>query len=134
MNVARAFADYLATVKSLTLGQNLFISRVPSSNQVGNRTVWWIKANGGTVVSRGVQGSAVRQYLIEIYCRDVSAEGLYETLQALGDSLTTAGCMTLAGYDVIHVDTNGPWTDQDLDSEERTVGLLQVKLTINLTT
>lgn len=129
MTVSQAFAAYLASTQGLTLGQNLFISRVPSSNKVSD-PVFWIKSYGGPLLSRSIQGRASKQYVIEVYFRAYGAETVDETLQALGEALTPKN-ITLAGYDLQDADTNGPWTDQDLDDEERTVGLLQVKLLIN---
>jgi hypothetical protein len=129
MNVVRAFANYLQATDVATLGQDLFISRAPSSNQVIDR-IFWLKAGGGSTVSKTVDGSTTKQYIIEIYHRDVNTEGVHETLQELGEDLSCAGCVTLEDYDVLEVATNGPWTDQDLDNEEREVGLLQATITI----
>lgn len=129
MNVVRAFADYLHSVGIATLGTDLFISRAPSSNKTGDR-IFWLKANGGNQDARSVNGSTTQNYIIEVYHRDVSTEGVYETLQELGEDLACAGCLTLASYDVIQAVINGPWTDQDLDDEERTVGLMQVTITV----
>lgn len=134
MNVVRAFANYLQDSDVATLGQDLFISRAPSSNRTIDGQpidrIFWLKANGGSQVLRTINGSAQNNHVISIYHRDVDSEGVYETLQELGEDLTCAGCLTLESYDVIQTVINGPWTDQDLDNEERTVGLLQVTITI----
>lgn len=132
MNVVRAFANYLEDAGVATLGTDLFISRAPSSLTTGNR-IFWLKATGGGEVSRAITGSAERQYVIEVYHRDTSTEGVYETMQQLGDDLVCAGCLTLEGYDVEDVRTNGPFADQDLDNEERTVALLQVTVSVRNT-
>lgn len=129
MTVAKAFANYLVAANGLTLGTNLFISRVPSSNQASD-PVWWLKQSGGQVVSRTTQGGALKQYLIEVNMRAYGGEAVDEALQALGDSLTTS-FVTFDEYDLYQIEPNGPWTDQDLDNEERSVGLLQVKVIIN---
>jgi hypothetical protein len=136
MNVVRAFAQYLGDAGVATLGRNLFISRVPSSKKLRDEgidpnRIFWLKAGGGSPVSKSVNGSSTKNYIIEIYLRDLEADDVNETLQELGDDLSCAGCVTLEGYDVMEVGTNGPWSDQDLDNEERTVGLLQVTITIH---
>lgn len=136
MNVVRAFAEYLQGAGVATLGQNLFISRVPSSKKLREENIdpnriFWLKAGGGSPVSKSVNGSSTKNHVIEIYLRDLEGNAVNETLQELGDDLSCAGCVTLEGYDVVEVDTNGPWSDQDLDDEERTVGLLQVTITIH---
>lgn len=129
MNVVRAFANYLQDSDVATLGQDLFISRAPSSNKTIDR-IFWLKANGGSQISRSVNGSAQNNHVISVYHRDTDSESVYETLQELGEDLTCTGCLTLENYDVIQTVINGPWTDQDLDNEERTVGLMQVTITI----
>lgn len=129
MNVVRAFAEYLQGIGVATLGQDLFISRAPSSNNVPPR-IFWVKAAGGTSLPRMVNGSSQKTSVIELNHRDVRTEGVYDTLQSLGDDLTCAGCLTLEGYQVTDVSVEGPWTDQDLDDEERDVGLLQITITI----
>jgi hypothetical protein len=130
MNVVRAFAEYLQGTGVATLGQDLFISRAPSSNKVPDR-IFWLKAAGGPPPKKSVSGSSTKPYVIEIYHRDVNTEGVHEVLQELGDDLSCAGCVTLQDYNVTEVQASGPWTDQDLDNEERTVGLLQVTITIH---
>ena len=129
MNVARAFASYLQDTGVATLGQDLFISRAPLSTEVPSR-IFWLKASGGTEVAKSVNGRAQRQHLIEVYHRDTDTAAVYDVMQELSDDLTCAGCLTLEGYEVLEVSTSGPFTDQDLDDEERTVGLLQVRITI----
>lgn len=137
MNVLRAFANYLQTTGVATLGQDLFISRAPSStakavngSPVSDR-IFWLKSAGGTTISKAVTGSTQKNYLIELYLRDVNTEGVHETMQDLGEDLSCTGCVTLENYDVVSVSVNGPWTDQDMDNEERDVGLLQITVLIN---
>jgi hypothetical protein len=129
MNVTRALANYLQSISVGTFGTDIFISRAPSSDKVPD-SIFWLKATGGSLLKKAVNGSSQRNYVIEIYHRDVNTESVYETLQGLGEDLTCAGCVTLESYDVVEIVTNGPWTDQDLDNEERTVGLLQATITI----
>lgn len=128
MNIVRSFAEYLQGVNVAILGNDLFISRAPSSSNVPDR-IFWLKAAGGPPVQRSVNGGSRQSRVIELYHRDVKAEGVYETMQEIADDITCAGCVTLSGYDVIEVQTSGPWTDQDLDNEERQVGLLQITIT-----
>lgn len=128
MNLVRAFAQYLESIGVATLGQDLFISRAPSSNNAPDR-IFWVKAAGGTSLPSTVNGSTQRTSVLELYHRDVRTEGVYDTMQTLGDDLTCSGCLTLEGYQVTDVSVDGPWTDQDLDNEERDVGLLQITIT-----
>lgn len=126
MNVVRAFANYLTNIGIGTFGQDLFISRAPAEP---NR-IFWLKANGGSSVARSVTGQDQKAYVIEVFHRDTNTEAVYEAMQELADDITCAGCLALEGYEVVSVSINGPFTDQDLDNEERTVGFMQITLTI----
>lgn len=134
MNIVEAFAEYLASTVGATLGHDLFISRAPASNsnsQDGDAipdNLWWIVAGGGVAVS-GSQSRRMRSYTINVYYRDRKAENVYNKLQSLSDAMTCDGCLSLAGYDVIDARETGLWSDQDLDDENRSVGLLQVTIT-----
>lgn len=130
MNVTHAFAEYLEGAGLATLGTDMFISRAPSSTKAGNR-VFWLKAAGGSTPIRSVNGTPRVEHVIEIYHRDVAGEGVYETLQSLGDLLSDAGCVPLSGYNVMSISTNGPWADQDLDDEEREVGMIQATIIVH---
>jgi hypothetical protein len=129
MTVAQAFATYLQSINVATVGTNLFMSRWPSSKKTADPS-FLIKEAPGQLVQRTIQGQAINRYLIELYMRDYNASNVDATLQSLRGQLTTSA-VTLSGYTLYsNPETNGPWSDQDLDDEERTVGLLQIRLTI----
>jgi hypothetical protein len=129
MTVAQAFAGYLESIDVATLGTNLFISRWPSSNKISDPS-FLIKDAGGQLIQRTIQGQAINQYLIELYMRYYGAGTVDATLQSLRGQLTT-NAVTLSGYTLYsNPETNGPWSDQDLDDEERTVGFMQIKFVI----
>lgn len=129
MTVSRAFANYLQSIGVGTLGTNLFLSRWPSSNKIADPS-FLIKEAPGQLVKRTIQGQAINRYLIELYMRAYGGGTVDETLQSLRGQLTTSA-VTLESYTLYsNPETNGPWADQDLDDEERTVGLLQIKFVI----
>jgi hypothetical protein len=131
MNVARSFAQYLEDSGVATFGQDLFISRAPTSNDRDTsgstvpQNIWWLVANGGSPDSR-----LLRNYSLNVYYRDRSADAVYEKLQKLEEDITCEGCLTLEGYEVVEVVSSGFFADQDIDSEDRTVGLLQVNIKV----
>lgn len=135
MSLVTDFADYLQTLGVATRGQDLFTSRAPSSQTlrtlgVNPNRIFWVKAAPGGPPERSVDGSQRVSYGLELYHRDLSADDVAGTLEALSDSLQCSGCVTMTGYSVYGISVEGPWTDQDLDNEERTVGLLQITITI----
>jgi hypothetical protein len=129
MTVAQAFAGYLESIDVATLGTNLFISRWPSSNQIADPS-FLIKDAPGQLVKRTIQGQPINQYLIELYMRSYGGGTVDQTMSTLRGQITGYG-VTLTGFTLAeNPEVNGPWSDQDLDDEERTVGVLQVKLKI----
>ena len=129
MNVVEAFKDYLVSRSIGTFAEDLFISRVPSGVSVPD-DVWWLRLEGGSSGTYNVNQGNQRPVTISVYRRSVSAAKVYDDLEALNDLVSCSGCLELEGYNVIGVSTIGPFADQDLDGEERTVGMLQVTVTI----
>lgn len=75
-------------------------------------------------------GESVKQYIIDIRLRSRDYETVYENLQALEEDINADLCSQLTGYDTIDVEATNFPIDDDLDSEDRKVGLLRVTLTI----
>ncbi|RDH76344.1 hypothetical protein DVS77_21560 [Mycolicibacterium moriokaense] len=128
MNIVTALANYLTDQDVATLGQDLFISRAPTSNDLNEageeipQNIWWLLASGGT------QTRGFETYNVDVWYRDIDAEAVYNKLQALHDSVHNA-TVPLTGFEVIRVEALAPVVDQDIDNEERTVGLLQLTIT-----
>lgn len=134
MTLVTAFADYLQSIGVATRGEDLFTSRAPSSKALdiaghnANR-IFWVKSAPGAPPERSVNGPQRQFHGIDLYHRDLSADAVDETLQMLSDKLSCPGCVHIPGFDVLEIEVEGPWSDQDLDNEERTVGLLQLTIT-----
>lgn len=134
MNIVESFAQYMEDSGVATLGHDLFISRAPASNSDDANgspipdNLWWLTAGGGAQVT-GSQTRKMHAYTLNIYYRDRQAMSVYDKLQQLADDVTCAGCLELEDHEVIGVELSGLWSDQDLDDESRTVGLLQVTIT-----
>lgn len=129
MNIAEDFATYLATITGSTLGQDLFIGEAPSSNKVGD-SIYWIVTSGGAKTLKAQTGEAIKAYTIDIYYRSTNYQGVYDAMQTLEEELNCAGCVQIGSYDTIEVEAITFPIDNDLDNEERKVGLLQANLTI----
>ena len=128
MNLIETFGDWLIEQSVMTSGQ-LYISRVPSGPNAPD-TLWWLKAEGGADLSRYVTGESIQNTVIGVYYRDTDPQAVYNRLEALRNLVVCAGCLTLEGYTIKETPTTqGPFTDQDLDNEEREVGTLKVVLT-----
>ena len=127
MNIAETFATYLQTLGIATLGQTLFVGNAPSSNRVSD-SIYWIVESGGSPLSQNKTGETIKSTTLEIYYRDINYKNVYDKLNSLEDSLTCSGCVQLNGFDIIKIDVVSYPIDQDLDNEDRKIGMLQVNL------
>lgn len=115
--------------ESVTTSGQIKIHRASAGTESPD-SIWWLKAEGGTHVGFSVDGIPTQTNVIGCYFRHRSAKEVYDTLEALRDTVTTAGCFTLDGYQVVEIPTTfGPFNDEDIDDEDRTVGYIQVTIT-----
>lgn len=128
MSVVSAFASYLESFTGTTLGQDLFIGEAPSSLKVPD-TIWWVVNNGGGVVQRNATNESRKNYQFNVFHRGVDYGSVLTALDSLEEDLNCEGCVELVGYDTIEIEATGFPIDQDLDNEDRKVGLLQVTIT-----
>lgn len=126
-NIADAFATFLENNTTATLGQDLFISNAPSSNQTTN-DLWWITLSGGSKVQTLPTGEPIKAYTINVYRRHRSYQQVYDDLTALEELLNCDGCTQLTGFDTLDIEANLLSVDNDLDSEDRKIGLLQATI------
>ena len=130
MNIAKSFATYLQDELSVaTIGQDLFIGLAPRSDKAPD-TLWWIKAFGGDPTTRLKTGETMKQYIVEINYRNRDYETVYEQLQSVEESINSDTCSQITGYDTIDIEATTFPIDDDIDSEDRKVGLLRITLTI----
>ncbi len=131
MNIVKTFANYLQDELGLgTLGQDIFVSRAPGGVGTLN-DIWWLVLDQPSSSERTATGEWRQSVGIGVYFRSVNPETVYNSMEILNQDLLATGCITLVGYNVIEpIQTNGPFIDQDIDLEERTVGKLEVILTI----
>lgn len=126
MNVTAQFVRLMDTEFSLgTPGQDIFIGGVPK--RAPDRC-WWVTSGGGSVEQKLRTGETFKNYVADVYYRSDSDRDVYEKLQAFEEQINSAGCLQLDGYNTIDLEAILFPTDQDLDSEDRTVGLLQVRI------
>lgn len=128
MNVSHCFADYLATTLGLVLGQDIFIGDAPSSNKAPD-TVWWVRATGGAPIKKPT-GECMKEYFVEVRMRSRDYRTVYDSLQSLEETLNCGGCDQLCDYDTVDITAAVLSVDNDLDVEDRKLGLLQANIRI----
>lgn len=129
MNIAEAFTDYLEQITGSVLGQDLFIGQAPSTNKVPD-DIYWIVASGGNINTDTTTGEKLKNYTIEVYKRSRDNRTIYDDMQDLEIELNCLSCIELSGYEVVDIEAYTLSIDNDLDNEDRKVGLLQVNLII----
>jgi hypothetical protein len=126
MNITQSFAQLLETELSTNLGQNLFIGGAPLD---APDVCWWVLSAGGVNISKQVAGEKQKNYTISVFYRSLNPEDVYDNLQNLEEMINAGDCKELNDYDIIEMEAILFPTDQDLDNQDRTVGLLQVTIT-----
>lgn len=130
MNLQRAFVSYLETLLGLTFGQDIFVGQAPSSLKAPD-DLWWIVASGGAKDSTNNTGESIKSYQVDIFRRARDYETVYDDMQNLEEQLNCSSCITLEGYDVIDAQATAFPIDNDLDSEDRKLGLLQATIRVH---
>lgn len=128
MSLVDSLATYLASTLSVTLGQDLFIGQAPSSNRVAD-DIWWVIENGGGIVQKNATGEAQKSYQFNVYGRNRNYKTLKDAMNTLEENLNCDNCSQLSGYDTIDIEATSFAIDNDLDAEDRKIGLLQVTIT-----
>lgn len=130
MTFKKALKNWMVSIGIATSGQ-IKLTRVPSGRKASN-DLWWLKSEGGSTVLNAT-GEPNTTYQIGIYYRDSDPQAVDQAIELLAENLNTVGCLNLSsdGYKVVSPPlTSSPQTDQDIDSEERTVGYVQAQITI----
>ena len=127
MNIAGSFVSYMISVGfGTTLGTDVFIGGVP---QDAPSTAWWVVSQGGTLVLTNQTGEKIKSYTLQVFYRNIDGQDVYDELQDLEIELNKSNCAQLTGFDTMEIESNLFPTDNDIDLEERTIGMLQVKIT-----
>lgn len=124
------FAEFIEGLVSATLGQDLWIGNVPSSLQTDS-SVWWIVSDGGAPLERNQTGERIKNYQYIVYRRGMNYRSVLQDLYNLENAIHAEKCIILSDdYDVIDIEANTLTVDDDLDVEDRKVGMLRVKVNI----
>lgn len=128
MSLVNALANYLAGVTGTTLGQTLFIGEAPSSNKVAD-AIWWIVENGGSILQKNATGETTKSYQFNVFYRSRDYEAIKDAMYDLEADLNCDSCSQLSGFDTVDIEATTFPIDNDLDNEDRKVGLIQITIT-----
>lgn len=125
MNISKSFTEYMVSLDMGIFGNNIFIGNIPVE---APDKAWWINSSGGTTSSKNSTGERLKNYILNIFYRNTDAEDVYEKMQSFEEEINAKQCIQLNGYDTVEMEASVFPTDQDIDNEDRVVGLLQVKI------
>ena len=125
MNIVEAFVDYLEEKEFGTLGTDIFISSVPQ--EAPDKCFWLISA-GGSPQDENATGEMIKSYIVSLYYRNTDAKDVYDILHNLEVLINSNDCTQLTDFDTIDLRATAFPIDQDIDNEDRTVGLLQITI------
>lgn len=127
MNIAKSFVDYMEDLSMGIFGSTIYINSVP---QEAPDAVWWVVKSGGSPIRKNSTGERVKDYNLSVYYRDTDAEQVYELMQDFEEEINSKSCIQLDGYDTIEMEASIFTADQDLDNEDRIVGLMNVRISV----
>lgn len=125
-NISKAFAEYIENEGFGSFGTSIFIGSMP----VTPNKAFLIKSAGGNLDKSNKTGELLKNYVLNIFYRSDDAQDLYEVMQSLEENINSDGCTQLNGFDTINLTTTTFPSDQDVDSEERSIALMQVTIKI----
>jgi hypothetical protein len=127
MNIAEAFANYMQDRAIGVFGTDIFIGAVP---QDAPANAWWLVSAGGSPEQTNDTGEMLKNYIVSVYYRSLDASGVYNQMQELEELVNADDCTQLDGFDTIAMTATAFPADQDIDSEERTIGLVQITIRV----
>lgn len=129
MTISESLVKLLENKGFGVFGQNIFLYRVPNSLKTATE-LFWIIPSGGTVTRAYPNGDKNKLYQFLIYFRSNKAQRVDKVLNEMEEFFNCAGCVKLEGFELVNISTSSFPADQDLDSENRMVGLLQVQVEV----
>lgn len=127
MTIAQSFIKFLEKQGCGVFGQDLFINRVPNSLKT-KTNLFWVIPSGGSIIQKNKTKETIKSYQFLVYYRSNSAREVDETLFRLEEILNCIACVQLEAFEVVDISATQFSTKQDLDSENRMIGFLQVRI------
>lgn len=129
MTILQAFANFLVDKGFGQLGQNIYLYHVPNSKKAENN-LFYLIPSGGYPAQINKTGEMIKAYQIMIYYRNNSARKVDEVLNELEKTLNCASCVHLDGFELVEIRANQFVSDQDLDQENRIVGMITCQVQV----
>ena len=129
MTLSQSFVKFLEGKGYGVFGQNIYLYRVPNSKKTETEILWLIPT-GGYPSRTNRTGEMIKAYQILIYYRSNSAKKVDEVMNDLEETLNCSQCVNLEGFELVSIRATQLPADQDLDTENRMVGVITVQLEV----
>lgn len=123
--VGEAFIDFLQDQGIATYGTDLFLGEMPMS---APDDAWLVVVSGGNPDVVTLDGAMIKLYTFNIYHRSLAGKDIERELFSLEESLNRASCVQLSGFETIYSRATQFAQDNDLEKENRRIGLLQAQI------
>lgn len=127
MSIVRDFVTFMEDYSLGVFGDDIFVGGVPLD---APDSAWWVTSSGGNSAIKSVDGGKVKEYRLNVYYRSIGQNEVYGTLQDFEDLINTGACYEIGSYETVEVEATAYPADQDLDIEERAVGLVEVTIRV----
>lgn len=128
MTIAQSFADFLDDNSFGVKGINLFINTVPLE---APKACWWFTMDGGRPSINAQTGERVKEYIISVFYRSTDSEDVDQKLHDFEWFINSKDCKELADFETTNMEALVFPSDRDLDDEDRTIGIVQVTVTVH---
>ena len=123
--VGEAFVKFLESKGIATFGENLFMGEMPLEAPDDS---WLVVVSGGSPDLVTADGGMIKLYTFNIFHRSLAGKEIERSLFSLEETLNCGSCVNLEGFETIYSRATQFSQDQDLENENRRIGLLQAQV------
>lgn len=124
--VSASFIKWMEDNGYGTFNTNIFLNQIRSDAQ---DSAYLVTTAGGDVRSNLVTAQNIKQYVIDVTCRDASGEAVENNLYNLETAINTRGSFTIDGFEIYSISSTMS-EDLDRDAENRRQGAITVTIEI----
>lgn len=127
MTLLEEFAQYLEEQEYGTVGETIYLGSAPLD---APDKVMWIVPPGGANIGKNITREKQKNYIFNVYFRDTDAHAVDVDSLRFEEFINENNCVDLGDYVIIESEATGFPSDQDLESEDRSLSLVQITLTV----
>lgn len=123
--VGEAFVKFLEDEGIGTFNTDLYLGQLPLD---APDEAWLVIVAGGSADMVTADGGMMKVYIFNIYRRSLAGKEIERSLFSLEEKLNCSTCVNLEGFETIYSRATQFAQDEDLENENRRIGLLQAQV------